>query len=84
MNAFTGEPLQSNTMAGDISALSLDNGDGGGSSFGQSSVGAFNQAPSTFNVSAQANSANPTGINMTPTQWASGKNLVTFYANTFY
>jgi hypothetical protein len=69
VNAFTGEPLQSNTMAGDISALSLDNGDGGGNSFGQSSVGAFNQAPSTFNVPAQAISANPTGINMTPTQW---------------
>ncbi len=69
VNAFTGEPLQSNTMAGDISTLSLDNGDGGGNSFGQSSVGAFNQAPSTFNVSAQAISANPTGINMTPTQW---------------
>ena len=69
VNAFTGEPLQSNTMAGDISTLSLDNGDGGGNSFGQSSVGAFNQAPSTFSALAQANSANQTGINMTPTQW---------------
>jgi hypothetical protein len=47
-------------------------------------ITASNQEPSAFNVSAQANSANQTGINMTPTQWASGKNLVTFYANTFY